>query len=220
MDERSTVEVLHAARTTDRVVADGSGRLDTGGFKYSATPNATPDKRPTDGQPRLTFYTPTAMPVSESDLAEIRSVADQFGGEVLRLEPYMGGVLVGGRSTQEIKHAATLDIVENAIQQVAGGDEKSTLFLGGDPEGHSVQPCFILSDLLDGPTLRELEQVYAFVTGVESTWYFNKKRLYVDTGRVALPHGALDVAEILTRRAVSGTNITVEAHSFKRLPRQ
>jgi len=227
MDDEDVAQFVYEQFSAPAVTDGGAVYSAPTRLRTNYAPAASPDKRPSGGPPRMTFYTPTDRPVGQREVREIKDVARQFGATLLPMKPYGGGVIVGGdedvprsEAVSEIPHAESLDLLENAIQDVAGGSEKSTLFLGGPPEKNTVQPCFILNERLADQTLRTLERNYRFITGVDSTWYFNENRLYVDTGTISLSHGSLDVAELLTRRTISGTSTVIRGHTFKRLPRQ
>jgi len=177
--------------------------------------------RPANGDPRVAFHTPTSESVDGQIEPITDAAADAAGVDSLPFETRAtpSGLLFtfAGDDATNMPHPM-LDVSESAAHETAGNAGKSTLFAAGSVDDQTLQPCFRLSERLSDEQVAEIERLYGFVAGIDATGYHNETRFYLDTGRVELSHIALDVAEILVRRTVAETDISVADHTVKVLP--
>jgi hypothetical protein len=196
--------------------------VDVAGVKGTALLASEPlVERPTSGERRATFHTPLVGEFTESDVDDALSIAEDELGKEVTVEMTDEGVFVQpvegtGVGVIEFMHEH-LDVIESSFDNTIGIQQKSTLFIGGDADGYSVQPCFMMRDRLSDEQLDEIARLYKFVTGVDSNPYYSENRLYLDTGQDTLSHANLDIAEILVRRMADAADIGIQAHSFKLL---
>jgi hypothetical protein len=175
--------------------------------------------RPTNGERRATFHTPLVGEFDESDVSEALSIAEEELGKEITVEMTDEGVFVQpvadtGVGVVEFMHEH-LDVIESSFDNTIDIQQKSTLFIGGDADGYSVQPCFMMEDRLSDEQLDEIARLCKFVTGVDSNPYYAENRLYLDTGQNTLAHANLDIAEIIVRRMADAADIGIQSHSFK-----
>jgi len=175
--------------------------------------------RPEGGERRATFFTPLPEDATEDGVMEAVSIAEDELGKDISVSVGDEGVFVEpipdtGVGITEFMHPH-LDIIESAFDNTTDIRQKSTTFIGGDAEGHSIQPCFMMDDRLPDSALDEISRLYEFVAGVTTNAYYNENRLYLDTRQNELAHANLDVAEILVRRTADDADIGIQSHSFK-----
>ncbi len=175
--------------------------------------------RPTEGGRRATFHIPLSGDFTESEVIDAESIAEDELGLDVSVTMTDEGVFVEpipdtGVGAVEFMHPH-LDVIESAFDNTIDIQQKSTLFIGGDADGYSMQPCFMMDDRLSDEALDEISRLYEFVTGVSSNPYYAENRLYLDTGQNQLAHANLDVAEILVRRMADEAGIGIQSHSFK-----
>lgn len=175
--------------------------------------------RPTDGERRATFHTPLKGEFSRESVMEAVSIAEDELDKEINVSLTDKGVFVEpipdtGVGPVEFIHPH-LDVVESSFDNTVDITQKSTLFVGGDADGYSMQPCFMMDGRLSDEALNQISRLYKFVTGVDSNPYYAENRLYLDTGQNQLAHANLDVAEIIVRRAADDAGISIESHSFK-----
>jgi hypothetical protein len=175
--------------------------------------------RPMDGERRATFHTPLPERTTDDAVMEAVSVAEDELGMDISVSMSDAGVFVEpipdtGVGPIEFMHPH-LDVIESAFDNQTDITQRSTLFIGGDAVGYSMQPCFMMDERLSDDTLDDIARLYKFVTGVSSNPYYAENRLYLDTGQNQLAHANLDVAELLVRRAADDAGIGIQSHSFK-----
>jgi hypothetical protein len=194
--------------------------VDVAGVKETALLASEPlVDRPTSGERQATFHVPLVGEFTESDVGEALSIAEEELGKEITIEMTDEGVFVQpvedtGVGVVEFMHGH-LDVIESSFDNTIDIQQKSTLFVGGDADGYSMQPCFMMGDRLSDEQLDEIARLYKFVTGVDSNPYYAENRLYLDTGQDTLAHASLDIAEILVRRMADAADIGIQAHSFK-----
>lgn len=206
-DHGAFVEVMSELRLADR-----------GAMDELASPMID---RPTDGGTRAVFHTPTEQAADEADVEAILDVVESELGVRYDAMATDEGVMFEAHEDTGVGPIETphphLDVAESAAQNRLGKPQKSTLFIAGDAEDMSIQPCFMMDDRFDDAVVDEIERLFAFVAGHQAALYYAENRLYFDVKAPMLPHGALDVAEILVRRMAERHDRSVESHSFKAL---
>lgn len=158
-------------------------------------------------------------PPSSDELAAIKSTIKKETGKIISVNVEISKIVFGGDS-EFIDHIV-LDVGESITKKLVGSnsaERKSDLILVGD-RTYSVQPCFELSARFGPSVIKEIDRLYEFVTGIKGIGYFAENRYYIDTQTSSIPHGSMDVAEILVRRMIDGKPITVNRQGFKALPR-
>lgn len=166
------------------------------------------------------FTFETKRRASDADAKRIAETVRKETGQDLKITAD-GKLLVFGNGSEFIEHIA-LDVGESAAKAELGAadeNKKSELIMVGGSD-YSVQPCFDLSEKFDNRTIKEIERLYKFVTGIDGVGYFNENRFYIDTKAPLIKHSDMDVAEILVRRMIDGKGISVKAQGFKALPRK
>lgn len=163
------------------------------------------------------YYDSTRKPTQN----EIEKILQGFKKELnksIKLQVSGNRFFFGGESNF-IEHIE-LDVAESLVNNIVGKNKqnlKSKLLVFSD-EGYTVQPCFVLTKKFGSKVISEIDRLFKFVTGIDGVGYFNDNVYYIDTQTNQIEHGALDVAEILTRRSIQPLNIKVKTQGFKALP--
>jgi len=181
--------------------------------------------RPTDGDTRAAWHIPTGVQPTDSDVQTLLDATEN----ILDVRPTgtatENGVLYEVDSAEFVH--PLLDVTESVAANALGkpdvqGSVKSTIFAAGDRGAETVQPRFGLSEQFSDEAVAQIEELYAFVAGIDSNAYHVEENgnvtFYIDSGTTAFSHLALDVAEILVRRfaAVEGVDVTDGfAHSLE-----
>ena len=168
--------------------------------------------RPDSGDTRIAWHIPTGEIPSDDDVSALLDAIEETAGSRPVAEATDTGVLYELTET-EFAHPL-LDVSESVSVNAHGtpdveGSVKSTLFVAGDTTDRSVQPSFGLSEPLTDETVAEIEFLYEFVAGVDAAGYHEGDRFFLDTDTSELGHLAVDVAEILVRRAAAVEGVTV-----------
>jgi len=175
--------------------------------------------RPTGGDTRTVVHTPTEESPDEATLDAIReSVADRTGVE-MSMTATEAGVLTEatpdvGIGVREFVHEH-LDIVESVVQNALGKVQKSSLHVAGDADGLSLQPCFEVGGELSDGTLSRLAETFALVANHRVAVGMADGMVMFDPRDPVLSHAALDVAEIITRRAADENGVPVTGNTFR-----
>lgn len=175
-------------------------------------------ERPTSGNTRMTFHTPLKGAYSSEDVDAAVNIAEDELGEDVSVEMTEEGVFVEpipdtGAGSRELMHMH-LDVIESAFDNKIDIQQKSTLFIGGNGDGMSVQPSFEMNERFSDEVLDEIARLCRFVTGVDAAPYYEDTTLHLNTGEQKLAHANLDVAEILVRRMADNEGITVTGNSL------
>jgi len=175
--------------------------------------------RPTGGDTRAVVHTPTEESPDEATLDAIReSVADRTGVD-LSMTATEAGVLTEatpdvGIGVREFVHEH-LDIVESVVQNALGKPQKSSLHVAGDADGLSLHPCFEVDGDLSDATLSRMAETFALVANHRVAVGMMDGMVAFDPRDPVLSHAALDVAEIIARRAADEAGVTVTSNTFR-----
>jgi len=108
-----------------------------------------------------------------------------------------------------------LDIVESVVQNALGKPQKSSLHVAGDADGLSLHPCFEVGGELEDATLSRMAETFALVANHGVAVGMTDGMIAFDPRDPVLSHAALDVAEIITRRAADEAGVRVTGNTFR-----
>jgi len=198
----------HSVKILDQQEGD-AGKVS----RDTPTPTVTDTRfsRPTNGEPRAAFHTPTGVAPSTEEVEAILDAVEEETGVRPTGTATGNGVLFEFSETTFLH--PVLDVAESATQNTLGkpdvqGSVKSTLFAAGDTEDLNVQPAFELSEEFDEQQVAEIERLFRFVADTRAGVYVDGNTIYIDPRTQTFSHLGLDVAEILVRRFADDADLT------------